>query len=75
MKQWTQFDLNFCHSEGSKRSKNNEKGCQQDWKSRGKLVQNGQKTFLWNIRPTLGQNISGTKYDRDKMIFFMQKEG
>ncbi len=29
--------------------------------------------FSWKIRPTLGQNISGTKYDRDKPIDSAEK--
>ncbi len=39
MKKWTQQDLRFCKNEGSKRSNNNEKGGQQDQKSRRKLAQ------------------------------------
>ncbi len=38
MKKWTQQDLRFYKNEGSKRSNNNEKGGQQDRKSRTKLV-------------------------------------
>ncbi len=69
----------FCKNEWSKRSNNNEKGGQQDRKSRRKLAQIASKVsndnLLWKNRLTLGQIISGTKCDRDKLIFFMQKEG
>ncbi len=37
---WTQWDLRFCKSEWSKRSKINEKGGQLDRKSRRELIQN-----------------------------------
>ncbi len=30
-------------------------------------------TFWWKIRLTLGPSISGTKCDRDKLIFFAEK--
>ncbi len=43
MKKWTQQDLRFCKNEGSKISNNNEKGGQQDQKSRRKLVQIASK--------------------------------
>ncbi len=36
----TQLDQTFCQNEKSKRSKNNEKGGQQDRKTRRNLVQN-----------------------------------
>ncbi len=40
MKKWTQRDLRFCKNEGSKDlTNNNEKGGQQDRKSRSKFVQ------------------------------------
>ncbi len=72
----TQSDLRFCKNEGWNRFKINEKGGQLDWKSRRKLIQNAynllNNTFWWNIRPTLGPSISGTK---DKPIFFLQKQG
>ncbi len=32
-------------------------------------------TFCWKIRPTLGPSISGTKCDRDKLIFSAEREG
>ncbi len=58
---------------GVKRSKNNEKKDQQDWKPKRKLVQNASKwsndRFGQNIRPILSQIISGTKCDRDKQFF------
>ncbi len=63
----------------SKRSKINEKWGQLDRKSSRKLIQNAYKllnnTFWWNIRPTLGPGISGTKCDRDKLIFFCKSRG
>ncbi len=39
MNKWTQLDLRFCKNEGSKISKNNEKGGQLDGKSRKELIQ------------------------------------
>ncbi len=45
-KKWNLSDLRFCNNEGSKRSKNNEKGGQQDRKSKGKLIQNSQMIQL-----------------------------
>ncbi len=46
---------------------------------RRKLKRNALKllnnTFWWKIRPTLGLNISGTKCDRDKLIFSAEKGG
>ncbi len=39
MKKWTHSDLRFCKNVGSKRSKKNEKGGQQDRKSWKHLVQ------------------------------------
>ncbi len=42
-KKWTQSDRRFRKNEASKRSENNEKGGQQDRKSRRNLVQNGSK--------------------------------
>ncbi len=61
-----------------KRAKNNELGSQQDPKSRRKLVQNAYKwsndRFWWKLRPNVDQIISWTKCDRDKQIFFLQKE-
>ncbi len=74
---WTQRDLRFCKNEGSKRSNDNEKGGQQDRKSRRKLVQIASKVsndrFLCKNRPSLGQIIGGTKCDTDKQIFFSRK--
>ncbi len=81
MKKWTQQVLRFCKNEGSKRSNNNEKGGQQDWKSRRKLAQIDSKVsnerFLWKIRPTLGQIISGTKFDKRQTddYFLVEREG
>ncbi len=76
---WTQSDLRFCENEGSKRYKINEKGRQLDWKSRRKLIQNVSNlltsTFWWKNSSTLGPSISGTKYDRNKLIFFCRKRG
>ncbi len=62
----------------SERSEINEKGGQMDRKSRSELMQNAKNlnnTFWWKIRPTLGSNISGTKCDRDKPIFFSAGRG
>ncbi len=46
---------------------------------KGKLIQNASKllndTFWWNIIPTLGPSISGTKCDRDNPIFSAVKFG
>ncbi len=54
--------------------KRSKKRSQQDRNSRRKLIQNASKwsndRFLWKIRPTLGQIISGTKCDKGKPIFF-----
>ncbi len=51
---------------------------QQDRKWRRKLVQIASKVsndrFLWKNIPTLGQIISGTKWDRDKPIFSAERE-
>ncbi len=74
---WTESDLRFRKNEGSKRFKINGKGVQLDRKSRRKLIQNASKlldnTFWWNIRPTLGSSISGTKCDRGKLIFSAER--
>ncbi len=43
MKKWTQRDLRFYKNEGLNRFNNNEKGGQQDRKSRRKLVQIASK--------------------------------
>ncbi len=55
------------------------RGGQQDRKSRRNLLQNYSKLsndrLWWNIRPTLGPIIFGTKRDRDNTICFLQKEG
>ncbi len=70
MKKWTQSDLRFWKNEGSKRSMNNEKGDQQDRKSRRQLVQNASnwsnERLWWNITSTLGKITFRTKCDRDK---------
>ncbi len=42
------------------------------------MFENGQMIYLGDklkIKPMLGQIIFGTKCDRDKPIFFLQKEG
>ncbi len=40
------------------------------------MLENGQNDgFGWNIWPTLGQIISGTKYDRDKLNFTVENGG
>ncbi len=69
---WIQSNLWFCQNEGPKRSKNNENGAQQDRKSRRNLVQNDLKQSndrcWWNITPTLGRIIFGTKWERDNPI-------
>ncbi len=79
MKKWTQWDLRFCKNEGSKTSNNNEKGDQQDRKSRRKLVQIASivsnDRIVWKNRPTLGHIISGTKCHRDKPIFLAERKG
>ncbi len=58
---------------------NNKKGGQQDRKSGRKLAQIASKVsndrFLWKNRLTLCQIISGTKYDRDKLIFSAERGG
>ncbi len=79
MKNWTQHDLRFWNNNGSKRSKNNEKGGQQHQKSRIKLVQNAWKLsndrFCLKIWPTVCTIISRTKCERDKQISFCKKVG
>ncbi len=74
-----QSDLRFCENEGSNRFKINEKWGQLDRKSRRNFIQMLynllKNTFWWNIRPNLGPSISGTKCDREKLIFFLQNEG
>ncbi len=74
-----QRDLRFCKNDGSKRSYNNEKGGQQDRKTRRnwyKLLQKCQMTDICekynNFRSKI---ISGTKCDRDKRIFSAKREG
>ncbi len=42
-KYWAQMDLRSCQNKESKRSENNEKGGQQDRKSRRNMEQNGYK--------------------------------
>ncbi len=48
-------------------------------KIKGILIQNTlhllNNTLWWNIRPTLGPTISGTKCDRDKQIFSAERGG
>ncbi len=48
-------------------------------KIKGKLIQNAlnllNNTLWWNIRPTLGPSITGTKCDRDKQIFSTEGGG
>ncbi len=51
----------------------NKKRGQQDKKFGGKLVQNASKWFWWKTRTTLDQIISGTKCDRDKLIFYIER--
>ncbi len=67
-KKWTQWDLRFCKNDESKISNNNEKGGQQDQKSRRKVLQIASKVsndrFVWKNIPTLGQIISRTKCDQ-----------
>ncbi len=62
---------------GQKDLRTVKKGGQQDRKSRRKLMQNALKwsndRFLWKIKPSLGQIISGTKYDRDNPIFSVER--
>ncbi len=54
----------------------NEKGGQLDQKSRRKFVHNASKwineRFCQKNRPCLDQIISGTKCDRDKLIFLQE---
>ncbi len=67
-----QEDLGFCKNEESKRYKNCKRGDQQ-------LLQNVSKwsneRYLWKIRQIFAQIISGTKCDRDKLIFSAEREG
>ncbi len=70
--------LRFCKNERSKRSKNNEKGVnkiENQGENSYKMLQNGQMTDLGETLYvlTLGQNISVTKYDRDKSFFSAER--
>ncbi len=60
------------------RTKKSGGGCVNKIENQGenwyKMLQNGQMTDLWKIRPTLGQIIFGTKCDRDKLIFSAEKK-
>ncbi len=73
-KKWTQLDLRVFLNEESNISNNNEKGGQQDQKSKRKVVQIASKVsndrFLWKNRSTLGQIISGIKCGRNKHVDF-----
>ncbi len=40
-----------------------------------KMLKILKNTFWWKIEPILGPNISGTKCDRDKPIFFTERGG
>ncbi len=69
----------FWINEELKRSKNKKRGGEQDRNCRRKLVKNAWKwsndIFCWKISPTLGEIISGTKYDRDKPNVSAEKGG
>ncbi len=76
----TQSDLRFCKYEGSKRSKNNEKGGHQDWKSKkfSSTSTNASKVsndwFWWKLYQLLVQlslelNMIGANW------FLLQKKG
>ncbi len=64
---------------GSKRSNNNEKGGQQDRKSRRKMVQIASKVsndrFLWKNRLTLGQLSLKSNVIETNQFFSAEREG
>ncbi len=65
--------------EGSKSSKINEKcvsiGLKITEKIDTKCLKMLNNTFWWKIRPIFNPSISGTKYDRDKLIFSAERGG
>jgi hypothetical protein len=82
LKKLTQRDLMMLTKKGSTGSNDNKKGGQLEWnfisnytyigtKYRNFFIQNG---FRWDWS-TLGQDIFGTKHDRDKPIFSAGKGG
>ncbi len=68
-KKLTQSDLNFWKNKGSNRSQNNKNSLSLDWKLRKRLVENASKWSNNRFWGKLYHIISGTKCDRDKLIF------